>query len=119
MPLPRLMTFPTASQIPDISAEFDVLVEACKRVLVDEAIPVQVSYEDRQNLANNALPTELIGRPINLYALWTRKPSENAWDLMYIGQRQSHSGLARIKQHPIQGPEGHSVQGCTRPRSSR
>ena len=96
----------SATTIPDITAAFAELVKACQATLIEQAKPVAIAFVDRKNLASNELPADLLGKQINLYALWTRMPPAEQWELMYIGQRQSHQGWARVKQHLFKVPRG-------------
>ncbi|MEB5964492.1 hypothetical protein [Comamonas testosteroni] len=95
------MTYQVDALHLDISA---LLATAQKQLL--ESTPVPIVYHDTAVLKNNQLPLSLKKSPINVYALWMRANSDEAWTLMYIGQRSRKYGWSRVAQHLFATPSG-------------
>lgn len=64
-----------------------------------ETEPHVVQYKDASDLVNGTLPEALSGKPMNLYALWSRARPDQRWTLMYIGEQNVYAGQTRIRQH--------------------
>lgn len=54
-----------------LTIDLQPLINECQRKLL-ESEPVEITYVDRQNLANNELPLFIDHGPVNVYALWIK-----------------------------------------------
>lgn len=88
-----------------LQVNIDAVVLEAQAALI-KAPPIAVTHHDIEDLAKNKHPDEIVGRKFNLYALWSRRSSEQHWELMYIGERHSASGVARLGQHLFKVPSG-------------
>ncbi len=88
-----------------LSADIADLISKAETLLLSPPISPLI-YEDMQDLRNNVLPTDYESRSINLYALWIRSGPSEAWQCMYIGQRQQKKGWSRVREHLFYTPKG-------------
>lgn len=88
-----------------LQGSIDALITDAQAEII-HARPIEVTHHNVEDLAKNKHPNEIVGKKFNLYALWSRRSSEQDWQLMYIGERHSASGVARLSQHLFKVPSG-------------
>lgn len=82
----------------ELNINISRFLDTCELQLL-RTVPTPISYIDKLALKNNNLPDTLGSSPLNVYALWEKKPGAAGWTPVYIGQRTSLYGWSRIKEH--------------------
>lgn len=93
----------------DLTREFDIFVKKCKTVLINRNRIIEIKYcsaEPTESVALNLSNVSKLRRKSNIYAIWTKGPSDNVWQLVYIGQRKSDLIHARLVQHLFKKSKG-------------